>query len=92
MVYRRDSAKTVIQIRRYEGEVETLPMCNKRMLQVCMSQFPIVAVLGRGYYIAVIQQISVIFDSMCIACFWMLEVRSEIFMELYVIYRNIENF
>lgn len=80
----------MIRIRRFEGEAERRLLCNKRMLQVCMSQFPIVAVLGRGYYIDVIQQISVIFDSMCVACRWMLEVWSEIVMELYIIYRNIE--
>ena len=90
MLYRRGSVKAVIRIRRFEGEVERRRLCNKRMLQVCMSQFPIVAVLDRGYCTAVIQQISVIFDSMCAAFCWMLEVRSEIFMELYIIYRNIE--
>jgi hypothetical protein len=51
-----------------------------------MSQVAIIAVLGRGYYIAVIQQIGVIFDSMCAACCWMLEVRSKIVMELHIIY------
>jgi hypothetical protein len=91
MVYRRGPVKAVVGIRRYGGEVERRRLCNKQMLQVCMSQVPIVAVLSRGYCTAVIQKISVIFDSMCVACCWMLEVRSEIVMEFYVIYRNIEN-
>jgi hypothetical protein len=91
MVYRRGPVKSVIRIRRYEGEVERRRLFNKRMLQGRVSQFPIVAVLGRGYDTAVIQQISVIFYSMCVACCWMLEVRSEIFMEFYIIYTNIEN-
>jgi len=75
----------VIGIRRYEGEVERRLLCNKQMLPVCIAKVPIVAVLGKGYYSAVIHQISVIFDSMCGACCWMLEVRCEIFTELYYI-------
>ena len=90
-MYRRGSVKAVIRIRLYEGEAERRMLCNKQMLSVCTSRVPIVAVLGKGYYTAVIQQISVIFGSMCVACCWMLEVRSEIFMELYIIYRNTEN-
>jgi len=61
------------------------------MLPVCIAKVPIVAVLGKSYYSAVMHQISVIFDSMCVASCWMLEVRSETVMELYIIYRNIEN-
>jgi hypothetical protein len=56
-----------------------------------MSQVAIIAVLGRGYYTAVIQQIGVIFYSMCAACCWMLEIRSKIVMDLHIIYRNNKN-
>jgi len=91
MVYRSGSVQAVIGIKRYEGKVEIRLLCNKQMLPVCIAKVPIDAVLDKGYYLAVIQQISVIFGSMCVACFWMLEVRSEIVTELYIINKNIEN-